>query len=222
MYDWDKLDSAIGRDGQEISLHVCEGEFSFQVDETVLMNSASHHSEDQLARIGCANSASRAGQRVLVGGLGMGFTLRAALDYVRPDCQVEVAELFPEVVTWNRGPLAYLAGSPLSDPRVTVRVGDIIELLDASVAAYDSILLDVDNGPSAFTAPSNDNLYDEKGVARLARALRPRGVVAVWSSCDDGDFTFRLRKGGFHCRKIRVRARENEGPAHQVWLATLI
>ena len=222
MYEWDKLDSAIGRDGQEISLHVCEGEFSFQVDETVLMNSASHHSEDQLARIGCANSAGRPGQRVLVGGLGMGFTLRAALDYVMADCEVEVAELFPEVVTWNRGPLSYLAGNPLGDPRVTVRVGDILKLLDDSNARYDSILLDVDNGPSAFTAPGNDNLYDEAGVARLARALRPRGVVAVWSSCDDGDFTYRLRQGGFHCRKIRVRARENEGPAHQVWLATKI
>ena len=219
-FDWDQLDSVIGPHGQELSLHVCGDEYSVQVDEIVLMNSKSHHSEDELARLGCAHCVGRPAQRVLVGGLGMGFTLRAALDVLPDDAEVEVAELFPAVVTWNRGPLSHLAGAPLTDPRVTLRLGDILALLDASEAAYDSILLDVDNGPSAFTAQSNDSLYDEAGVARLARALRPRGVIAVWSSGDDGDFTARLRRGGFHARKARVRARVDDGPAHVVWLAT--
>ena len=219
--EWDLLDSAVGAYGQEISLLRRGLEYSVEVDDSVLMNSESHHSEDELARLGCARCRGREDQRVLVGGLGMGFTLRAALDTVGTDARVDVSELFPEVVTWNRGPLAFLAGSPLSDPRVTVRVGDVGALLDDSPDTYDAILLDVDNGPVAFSAESNEGLYGVAGIERLARALRPGGMVAVWAMEDDGHFTGRLRDGGFTVRKQRVRARVDEGPAHLLWLAWL-
>lgn len=217
--EWDLLDSVVGAHGQEIALFRRGSEFSVQVDEAVLMNSDSHHSEDELARLGCVRCTGKPGKRVLVGGLGMGFTLRAALDCLEPDAQVDVAELFPEIVTWNRGPLGVLAGSPLTDPRVRVRLGDVATLLESSVAEYDAILLDVDNGPVAFTAESNDSLYGDDGIERIARALRPGGVLALWAMVDDGSFTARLRDASFHVQKHRVRARVGDGPAHLLWLA---
>lgn len=220
MIPWEKLGAARTPDGTELSLHRRGSEFVVRVDDVVLMNSRAHHSEDQLAMLGCAHCRSLPGARVLVGGLGMGFTLRAALDVLAPDARVDVAELLPAVVDWNRGPLAALAAAPLSDPRVTVRVADVRRVLDAAPDAYDAVLLDVDNGPTALTADTNQGLYGEAGLRRIASALRPRGVLALWSAGDDGHFTARLRRTGFEVRQERVRARKGKGSTHVLWLAT--
>ena len=160
---------------------------------------------------------------MLVGGLGMGFTLRATLDLLPPDATVVVAELVPAVVEWNRGPLGPLAGHPLKDPRVRVEVGDVGG--DASRRArerFDAILLDVDNGPAAFTAAHNAGLYDNAGVAAARAALRSGGVLAVWSAWEDRKFEQRLRYAGFTVEVERVRARlKKGGPRHTIFLGRL-
>ncbi len=220
MIPWVKLGTAILLDGVVMSLLRRGDEFSIEVDDLVLMNSRSHHSEEQLARLGCAHCAGQQRQHVLVGGLGMGFTLRAALDDLAPDATVTVAELVPDVVAWNREWLAPLARSPLDDPRTRVIVGDVAALIGGATAAYDAILLDVDNGPVEFTTSTNGWLYAKGGIDSAFRALRVRGVLALWSSGDDGGFTSRLRRAGFCATKQRVRARERSGPAHTLWIAS--
>lgn len=220
MIPWNELDRAKTPDGGELSLHQRSGEFVVRIDGVVLMNSRAHHSEDQLAQLGCAHCRTLFSQRILVGGLGMGFTLRAALDRVGRDAQVDLAELVPEVIEWNRGPLSGLAGSPLSDVRVTVRAEDVLRVLVASPNGYDAVLLDVDNGPSALTAGSNQALYGEAGLRCIAKALRPRGVLALWSAGEDASFTARLERTGFGVRKERVRARRGKGSTHVLWIAT--
>lgn len=180
-----------------------------------LMNSRSHASEELLATLGCANVP--AGARVLIGGLGMGFTTRAALGVVPPAASIIIAELVPEVVAWNRGPLAHLAAHPLDDPRVTVRVADVAQVMGQGT--YHAILLDVDNGPDAFTAPGNSKLYGVRGLERARRALVPGGTLAVWSVADDKGFTGRLRGVGFAVETHRVPPRPNSGARHVVWIA---
>lgn len=206
--------------GETLTLHRCNDDFSVKVDDVVLMHSASHHSEEQLAALGCAHLAGQPGARVLVGGLGMGFTLRAALDVLRPDARVEVAELLPQVIEWNRGPLGHLAGHPLDDPRTQVRTQDVRAMLAEANEAYDAVLLDVDNGPFAFTSATNDALYSDAGVRTIARALSRSGVLALWSAWEDGSFTHRLRQNGFHSRKKRVPARPGGNSIHVLWIAT--
>jgi len=158
--------------------------------------------------------------RILIGGLGMGFTLRAALDALGPDAALTVAELVPEVVAWNRGVLADVAGRPLDDPRVSVREGDVTALIRAARSAYDAILLDVDNGPNGIVRKANDRLYELNGLAAAHKALTPGGVLAVWSSAPDAKFTTRLRKGGFAVTENAVRAKGPQGRAqHFIWVA---
>lgn len=219
MIPWTKLGGAALPDGTNMALLRKEEVFSIEVDNLVLMHSRSHHSEEQLAVLGCGHCVGQKNQRILVGGLGMGFTLRAALDTVDGDAEVTVAELVPEVVAWNRGVLAHLAANPLADPRTRVLVGDVAGAIETGVDTYDAILLDVDNGPVGFTADCNNRLYNKAGLARIFRALRHRGVLALWSCGDDGLFTARLRQMGFYTTKRRVRARERTGPAHMLWLA---
>jgi spermidine synthase len=155
---------------------------------------------------------------VLVGGLGMGFTLRATLDLLPPGASVLVVELLDAVVVWNRSVLGELAGHPLGDRRVSVEVADVGAVLRASAGRFDAILLDVDNGPSAFTSWDNDGLYDAQGLAAARAALTPGGVLAIWSAKDDRRFQQRLRQAGFRVEVRRVRGHMNKGPRHVIFV----
>lgn len=196
-------------------------EFSIQISGYVseLMNSRMHASEDALAELACAAIAGRPAPRVLVGGLGMGFTLAAALKALGPSGVVTVAELVPEVVEWNKGPLGECAGCPLRDPRTRVHVGDVAELLRRGQSGYDAVLLDVDNGPEGMTHHGNDWLYSPAGLSAAGRTLRPGGVLAVWSATPEPRFTTRLNRAGFRTEVHTVRARPGKGAHHTIWLA---
>jgi spermidine synthase len=183
------------------------------------MNSRQHASEEALARIGCESLGKVAGARVLVGGLGMGFTLRAALDALAPDARVDVVELVPDVIAWNREHLGHLAREPLADPRVRVIVGDVAATIRESREPWHAILLDVDNGPDAFTSPANAALYGSKGLLAARRALVPGGTLAVWSVENDNKFTDRLQGNGYTVDKQRVPARPNSTIKHVIWRA---
>jgi len=187
-----------------------------------LMSSRMHGSEEALAAFGCRNARTREAPCVLVGGLGMGFTLRATLDLLPRDATVVVAELVPAVVEWNRGPLGPLADYPLKDARVQVEIGDVAATVRASRDRFDAMLLDVDNGPAAFTASHNTRLYDDAGLAAARTALTPGGVLAVWSAWEDRRFEQRLRHGGFTVQVEPVRARlKKGGPRHTIFLGHL-
>jgi spermidine synthase len=187
-----------------------------------LMSSRMHGSEEALAAFGCRDARTRDAPCVLVGGLGMGFTLRATLDQLPRDATVVVAELVPAVVEWNRGPLGPLADHPLKDARVQIEIGDVAATVRASRQRFDAMLLDVDNGPAAFTASHNTGLYDDAGLAAARAALTPGGVLAVWSAWEDRRFEQRLRHGGFTVRVERVRARlKKGGPRHTIFLGHL-
>jgi spermidine synthase len=184
-----------------------------------LMSSRMHGSEEALATFACQRVRTLKQPCVLVGGLGMGFTLRATLDFLPSDAIVVVAELVPAVVDWNRGPLGPLAGQPLKDRRVRVHVGDVAVTLSSNPGQFDAVLLDVDNGPAAFTFSDNARLYDDSGLAAAHTALKIGGVLAVWSARDDRKFEQRLRYGGFSVEVKRVRARlKKGGPRHTIFL----
>ena len=221
MIPWKLLDSApIPGNAGQLLLHRRGGEFSISIaGRGVLMNTHAHGSEDALAELACHKIAGRPRPRVLVGGLGMGFTLAAALRHLGPDAEVVVAELVPAVVAWNRTYLGEYSGQPLDDQRTRVREGDVARLLREERQAYDAILLDVDNGPESMTVRKNDWLYSAEGLAVSYAALRPRGILAVWSAGVDNAFTERLRKVGFQVRQVRVRAHDNQGELHNIWIA---
>lgn len=196
-------------------------EFILMVGDTELMTSRAHESEDALAHLVTSRLASLERPVVLIGGLGMGFTLAAALREVGPQARIVVAELVPAVVEWNRGLLAHLAGSPLMDPRVTVHVGDVAFALQTEAGSFDAILLDVDNGPHGLTRDSNDWLYTEDGLAAAYSALRPGGILAVWSAGPDKGFAMRLQKIGFTVEEVRVpTGTQQPGEVNTIWLAT--
>jgi spermidine synthase len=196
-------------------------EYIILADGKPLMSSRMHGSEEALATLACERARAREDPCVLVGGLGMGFTLRAALNVLPPGATVIVAELVPAVVEWNRGPLAPLAERPLEDRRVKVFDGDVLEALRANPARFDAVILDVDNGPAAFTDSSNAALYTNEGIATARGALRDHGVLAVWSAWEDRKFVQRLRYAGFTVKVTRVRARLNKGgPRHTLFLAS--
>ncbi|MBK8162872.1 MAG: hypothetical protein IPK65_06950 [Gammaproteobacteria bacterium] len=220
MIPWELLDSAQvpGGDGM-LHLYRRDDEFSIRIGRNELMNSRAHGSEDRLAEAACAQVAGRAGPRVLIGGLGMGFTLAASLRMLGPDAVVVAAELVPAVVRWNRGPLGELSGRPLDDARVSVHEGDVAGLLRARAAKYDAILLDVDNGPAGLTHKGNDWLYGPDGLRAAQDALRPGGVLAVWSAAPDRAFHARLGRAGFAVEELRVRAHRGRGARHIIWLA---
>src|ERR1700730_4297441 len=187
-----------------------------------LMSSRMHGSEEALARFACARARTLEAPGCLVGGLGMGFTLRAALDLLPPDATVIVAELAPALVDWNRGPIGPLARHPLRDKRVVVEVSDVADTLRSSPGRFDAVMLDVDNGPAAFTASDNAGLYDDRGLAVARAALKPGGVFAVWSSREDRRFEQRLRYGGFDVTVERVRGRlKKGGPRHTIFLGAV-
>lgn len=195
-------------------------EFSIVVGTTELMNNRQRGSERALGVLGCARLRERAQPRVLIGGLGMGFTLRAALDTLGPSARVVVAELIPAVVAWARGPLAPTVAGSLDDPRVELRTEDVGRAIQSGPAQYDAILLDVDNGPRGLTRRTNDSLYDAWGLKRARFALRPDGILAVWSGSPDRRFKARLKRLGFAVDEQRVHAHGRSGRRHVVWLAT--
>jgi len=219
---WVLLDTAeVPGDGGELRLQQRGTEFSIRLGRDELMNSRMHGSEEALATLAWAKLGARPRPRILIGGLGMGFTLRAALDAAGAAARIVVAELVPAVVSWNRGPLAAISGHALADPRVEIREADVGAMIRAEVAAYDAILLDVDNGPAALSRKANDRLYDAGGLGAARAALRPGGVLAVWSAGPDRKFTARLRQAGFAVDEVPVRARGKQGGArHTVWIAT--
>jgi spermidine synthase len=218
---WSHLDTAQVPGGGELRLMRRGAEFSIRLGTDELMNSRLSATEQALATIGCAKIQTRKQPHVLIGGLGMGFTLRAALVVLGAKARIVVAELVPAVVAWARGPMAQLSGDSLNDPRVRVHEGDVGNLIRSARAAYDGILLDVDNGPQGMTRKANDRLYDLKGLRAAHAALRPGGVLAVWSSGPDPKFTARLRKAGFAVVENPVRAKCPQGGAqHFIWTAT--
>jgi spermidine synthase len=184
-----------------------------------LMSTRTYGSAEALAEIACAELAGRERPRVLIGGLGVGFTLASALHHLGQDAEVVVAELVPGVVEWNRGPLGEHAGHPLRDGRVVVREVDVAIILREEGRAFDAILLDVDNGPEGLTQKGNDWLYSRAGLNVIQRTLRPKGVLAVWSAGTDPAFSKRLRKAGFEVDEIPVRAHRGKGARHLIWVA---
>jgi spermidine synthase len=220
LIPWVQLDAAKTPDGeQELRLKRRGAEFSIMLGTNELMNSRLSGSEEALARLSCQRIRGRNKPHILIGGLGMGFTLRAALAELDDDAKVTVAELVPAVVAWARGPMAEVFGDCLDDPRVTIAEADV-GLLIRAAAAYDAILLDVDNGPEGLTRKGNDRLYDMAGLDSARAALRPGGVLAVWSSSPNGGFTRRVHRAGFAVEEVTVRANGKRGARHVIWIAT--
>ncbi len=214
------LDVVVTQDERELVLYQRGDRFLIQIDSEDLMTSRAHGSEQEMARLALATLGVRPTPRVLIGGLGMGFTLRATLDQLdrSPGAVVIVAEVFPSVVEWNRGPLAHLAHAPLEDARVRVDERDVALVLSSTTEVFDVILLDVDNGPDALTLQSNRHLYGQRGLEAALAALAPRGVLAVWSAGDDPNFTLRMHKAGFEATTHRVRERPGKGARHVIFV----
>ncbi len=198
------------------------GEFSIMLGANELMNSRLGGSEAALATLAWAPIRDRPAAHLLIGGLGMGFTLRAALAEAGPQTQITVTEILPAVVAWAKGPLSGVFEDSLADPRVKIVEADVAALIaDGRQQPYDAILLDVDNGPSGLVRRANDRLYDSAGLAAAARALRKGGVLALWSAAPDDGFARRLRQAGYGVSESRVRAYGHRGgPRHVVWVAT--
>ena len=222
MRPWELLGETRTPDGEDMRLTRQGSEYVILASGKPLMSSRMHGSEEALAAFGCREARTRESPCVLIGGLGMGFTLRATLDVLPPDATVVVAELVPAVVDWNRGPLGSLADHPLKDRRVTIEIGDVAATLRSSTRRFDAVLLDVDNGPAAFTASHNTRLYDDDGLAAVRRSLKDDGVLAVWSAWEDRKFEQRLRHAGFAVQVERVRARlKKGGPRHPIFIGHL-
>lgn len=221
MIPWEKLDATRipGTDG-ELRLMRRGKEFSIMLGTNELMNSRLSGSEAALATLAAKKIEAVKSPHLLIGGLGMGFTLRAALGVLGPKAKIVVAELVPAVVAWARGPMAEIFGDSLSDPRVGIRETDVTDIIRSSRATFDAILLDVDNGPEGLTRQANDGLYDDAGLSAAHAALRPNGVLAIWSSGPNPAFAKRLRRAGFDVNEVNVRATGRGGGArHVIWIA---
>jgi spermidine synthase len=222
MIPWVQIDK-VQVPGAAVELRLLRrgGEFSMMLGQNELMNSRLSGSEEALATLSCKRIEAVKQPHILIGGLGMGFTLRAALTVLGKDARITVAELVPAVIAWARGPMAELFGHSLADPRVSLREGDVTDVIDSSPSAFDAVLLDVDNGPEALIRKANDALYDSRGLGAIRRALRPGGVLAVWSSGPNVAFTKRLRAADFAVNEVGVRATTKRSGAHHViWFAT--
>lgn len=204
-----------------MSLYQHDQEFSIRINGQELMHSRQHESEIELARLGCAHLAQRKSPHILIGGLGMGYTLRAALDMVGRHATVVVNELLVEVVKWNREILGDLNGHPLDDERVDLKQGDVIQLISRSESAFDAILLDVDNGPRAMVDSGNSRLYSREGILACRRALRDGGCLAVWSAEASKEFERLMMNCGLHVRRFRVPAyKGSKSQSRFVWVAS--
>ena len=221
MIPWEEIDRAeIPEHEGEVTLRKRGTEFSIRTADAELMNSRLHGSEGALAELACSRITHKAGLRILIGGLGMGYTLAAALEASGPDTLITVSELIPAVVRWNREYLGHLAGMPLDDPRVSVVEEDVAETIRNTKSAWNALLLDVDNGPEGLTRNANDRLYGRSGLKTSFSALRPGGILAVWSSGVDEEFTGRLARCGFKTETVTVRARRpGKGGRRTIWLA---
>jgi spermidine synthase len=214
------LDIAPIPGGGELRLIRRGDDYWIMIGANALMSTRLRGSEEALATLACERIAERPRPSMLIGGLGMGFTLRAALGALPGDARVVVSELVPAIVAWARGPMGEVHGASLDDPRVRVVETDVGDLIAAARAEYDAILLDVDNGPDALSLKSNDRLYDLEGLGRARSALRPGGILAIWSAAPDAAFARRLAKAGFRVEEITVRAHAGrKGAKHVIWLA---
>ena len=221
MNPWVLIDTVKIAGGDDLRLMKRGMDFSIMSGRAELMNSRVSGSEKALATLACARLAGRRAPNVLIGGLGMGFTLRAALGHLGRDARITVAELVPAVLAWAQGPLAELFADSLVDPRLTIWIGDVGIHIDGSAATFDAILLDVDNGPDGLTRQQNEGLYGLAGLAAARRALKPGGILAVWSAAPDKAFARRLADSGFEAEEVRLRANGAGGGArHVIWIAT--
>lgn len=214
------IDTAHIPGGDQLRLVRHGGDFIILLDRNELMNTRMRGSEEALATMSCARLAGRTQIQLLVGGYGMGFTLRAALAALPSDARVTVAELVPEIIGWARGPMREWTAGCLDDTRVHLVEDDVAEVIRASPAAFDAILLDVDNGPDGLVRSANNSLYSERGLQAAKAALRPGGILAIWSAARDDVFCRRLKRSGFSVDEIAVRARDNgKGAKHIIWFA---
>lgn len=215
------IDTADVPGGQQLRLFRRGDDFMIVLDHNELMNSRMSGSEEALAVMACERLAGRRAPHMLIGGYGMGFTLRAALAALDGDARISIAELVPEIIQWARGPMAQLAAGCLDDPRVTLVPGDVVDVIAAVKGRYDAILLDVDNGPDGLTREDNDRLYSASGLEAAKAALTPGGILAIWSAAPDQAFARRLGRAGFRVEEVAVRARSNgKGARHVIWFAT--
>jgi len=222
MIPWLQLDTA-RVPGADVQLRLMQrgAEFSMRLGQNELMSSRLSGSEEALATLACRRIEAVKSPHILIGGLGMGFTLRAALAVLGSDARIMVAELVPAVIAWARGPMADIFGDSLDDPRASIREADVVNVIASHDSAFDAILLDVDNGPEGLIRKANDALYDLKGLKAIRRALRPGGVLAVWSSGPNPLFSKRLRAAGFDVNEVAVRATtKRSGARHVIWFAT--
>jgi len=222
MIPWQQIDTA-RVPGAEVELRLMRrgAEFSMMLGQNELMNSRLIGSEQALATLACKRIEAVKRPHLLIGGLGMGFTLRAALAVLGSEARIMVAELVPAVIDWARGPMAEVFGNSLADPRASIRSADVLDVIQSHISAFDAILLDVDNGPEGLIRRANDALYDSKGLKAIRRALRPGGVLAVWSSGPNPAFSKRLRAAGFDVNEVGVRATARRaGARHVIWFAT--
>ena len=222
MIPWTLIDTAPVPGGTgELRLMRRGSEFAIKLGQNELMNSRLSGSEESLATIACEKLRNRKAPSILIGGLGMGFTLRAALATLGPEARITVAELVPAVLAWAHGPMAEIFGNSLTDPRVSLHEADVGQLIRFKREVFDAILLDVDNGPEGLTRESNNALYDIRGLSATYAALNPGGVLAVWSSGPNRKFSSRLHIAGFKVDELRVRANGSRGGAwHVIWIAT--
>jgi spermidine synthase len=218
---WTTLDRALTTDGKWIKLQEHDGSYAIQVDGVPLMSTRQHASEEKLAELACAHVRGIGGARVLIGGLGFGFTLRAALQAVAADATVVMAEILGAVIAWNRNPAFALAADALADPRVRVRQQDVGEVIREARGSFDSIILDVDNGPAALSAEGNGRLYEAGGLQDARAALRPAGCLACWSAAPDRAFEKRMVEAGFLVETRRARAHGSSGRWHTLYLGRI-
>ena len=222
MIPWLQVDTA-RVPGADVELRLMQrgAEFSMMLGQNELMNSRLSGSEGALATLACRRIEAVKRAHLLIGGLGMGFTLRAALAVLGAEARITVAELVPAVIAWARGPMASIFADSLDDPRASILSADVIEVIQSHPSAFDAILLDVDNGPEGLIRKANDELYNLKGLKAIRRALRPGGVLAVWSSGPNPLFSKRLRDAGFDVEEVAVRATaKRRGARHVIWFAT--
>ena len=207
-------------DGEELRLFRHGGDFMIVLGGNELMSTRMRGSEEALAVMSCTRIAGAARPRMLIGGYGMGFTLRAALAKLPDDARVTVAEIVPEILAWARGPMAEVAAGCLDDRRVEIMQGDVVDVIANSPGGFDAILLDVDNGPDGIVRDANYRIYSKTGLGKARDALKPGGILAVWSAAPDHRFTMRLKESGFDVEVREVRARpNNKGPRHTIWFA---
>jgi spermidine synthase len=218
MKKWTTVDQALTSDGKPITLEEHDGSYTIRIDRVPLMSTRQHASEEKLAQLACAYLKHNTDARVLIGGLGFGYTLRATLQALAPQASVVVAEVLAEVIAWNRNPAYPLAADVLADPRVTLLHRDVADVIRAERGGFDAIMLDVDNGPDAMAIDRNRRLYDAAGLKLTRAALRPAGCVAYWSVEPDPAFEKLLARAGFEVEVTACRARPHGGSRHTIFL----